>query len=339
MQIPIKNIYHLLSYSWGYFSFSKKSNLDKDSYKTNTEFFSHIFDSALTKYLKNGINKDYITLNEELKTIRGKIDFSNTIKSLGFKSKKFTCIYDQYSINTEFNQLIKSTINILIRSKIKIETKKDLKKKLIYFKGVDDIKINRDLFKKIKIAKHRKHLKFLTNLSYYIHSKIGFNENTGKYELSDFISSDKEMAAIFEKFILNFYKKNLDRNKYKVKGSEQIKWDSDEVDEFYPRMKTDITIQKKDSKLIIDTKYYNDVYQYNFNVPKFKSNNLYQIYTYINNYKPTNHSESVEGMLLYPSTHSQIRNEKMIGGKKIKINTINLNQDWSSIESELINLI
>jgi len=104
-------------------------------------------------------------------------------------------------------------------------------------------------------------------------------------------------------------------------------------------MKTDITIQKKDSKLIIDTKYYNDIYQYNFNVPKFKSNNLYQIYTYINNYKPINQSESVEGMLLYPSTHSQIRNEKMIGGKKIKINTINLNQDWSSIESELINLI
>jgi 5-methylcytosine-specific restriction enzyme subunit McrC len=147
------------------------------------------------------------------------------------------------------------------------------------------------------------------------------------------------MAAIFEKFILNFYKKNLDRKKYKVNGSEQIKWDSDEVDEFYPRMKTDITIQKKDSKLIIDTKYYNDIYQYNFNVPKFKSNNLYQIYTYINNYKPINQSESVEGMLLYPSTHSQIRNEKMIGGKKIKINTINLNQDWSSIESELINLI
>ena len=40
MEIPIQNIYYLLSYSWGYFSFNKKDSLDEDSYENNTEFLS-----------------------------------------------------------------------------------------------------------------------------------------------------------------------------------------------------------------------------------------------------------------------------------------------------------
>ena len=43
--------------------------------------------------------------------------------------------------------------------------------------------------------------------------------------------------------------------------------------------------------------------------------------------------------LLYPSTHSKIRNERIISGKKISINTVNLNQEWNDVESELLEII
>jgi len=49
-------------------------------------------------------------------------------------------------------------------------------------------------------------------------------------------------------------------------------------------------------------------------------------------------SQSVE-FLLYPSTHSKIRNERIISGKKISIKTVNLNQDWNDVESELLEII
>tara|TARA_A100001015_G_C14414960_1_gene490692 strand:- start:62 stop:205 length:144 start_codon:yes stop_codon:yes gene_type:complete len=44
-------------------------------------------------------------------------------------------------------------------------------------------------------------------------------------------------------------------------------------------------------------------------------------------------------MLLYPTTHTTVRDSNTISGKKININTINLNQEWKLIENELLELI
>ena len=101
-----------------------------------------------------------------------------------------------------------------------------------------------------------------------------------------------------------------------------------------PVMKTDIVLRGPSSTCIIDTKFYTDIFAYNFNTPKFKSGNIYQLYTYMQNFG----SGNIQGMLLYPTTHRTVRNERWVSGKKIMINTVNLNQDWTSLESELLNL-
>ena len=104
MQIPIRNIYYLLSYAWKYFKSTDIRKIDEKDFSNDTEFFAEIFDLTLSKYVKKGLNRDYIEKEETLKTIRGKVDFNSTLKTLGFKSKKIDCIYDEYSSNN----LIKS---------------------------------------------------------------------------------------------------------------------------------------------------------------------------------------------------------------------------------------
>ena len=76
---------------------------------------------------------------------------------------------------------------------------------------------------------------------------------------------------------------------------------------------------------------------YNYDTPKFNSSNIYQIYTYLDNFQSEN--GELEGMLLYPTTHTRVRDSITISGKKININTINLNQEWKLIENELLELI
>ena len=71
--------------------------------------------------------------------------------------------------------------------------------------------------------------------------------------------------------------------------------------------------------------------------PKFRSNNIYQLYPYLNNLKEEN--KEIEGMLLYPNTTSTIRNERIVSGKRIMINNINLNQEWEKIEEEMLDLV
>ena len=39
--------------------------------------------------------------------------------------------------------------------------------------------------------------------------------------------------------------------------------------ELFPIMRTDITVEKSDKKTIIDTKFYKDIFSYNYEKPKF----------------------------------------------------------------------
>lgn len=336
MEIPIRNIYFLLSYAWKYYKPSDIRKIDQKDFINDTEFFAEIFDLTLGKYVKKGMHRDYIEKKETLKTIRGKVDFNSTLKTLGFKSKKIDCIYDEYLPNNSINQLIYSTIHIVIKSKIRSELKQSLKKKIIFFNGVSKIKVDKQLIKGIRAVRGNNSLNFLINIAKYIHNNLGFDEKEGKYDLGDFVKSKMGMAAVFENFTLNFYKSKLPQSQVR---SELIKWDSDTDDTTYPTMKTDITIRNENKVTIIDTKYYNNMFQYHYlnpDKPKFRSGNIYQLYTYLNNLKE---DKKIEGMLLYPSTTSTVRNERVVSGKRVMINNINLNQDWKKIEEELLDLI
>ena len=63
---------------------------------------------------------------------------------------------------------------------------------------------------------------------------------------------------------------------------------------------------------------------------------MFKILKYINNLKE---DKEVEGMLLYPNTTSTVRNERVVSGKRIMINNINLNQEWTKIEEEMMELL
>ena len=143
---------------------------------------------------------------------------------------------------------------------------------------------------------------------------------------------------------MNFYKKHLHKDKYKV-YSPIIEWNIDEDKtnsdlNYLPNMRTDITIENKveDIQLIIDTKFYqstlNDSYM--GHGKKHVTSNLYQIFAYINN----SEFEGVKrGMLLYPTVETEIDSMYWINGKKIEVKTVNLDEEWDKIEERLLSII
>ena len=42
---------------------------------------------------------------------------------------------------------------------------------------------------------------------------------------------------------------------------------------------------------------------------------------------------------MYPNTAETVRNERVVSGKRIMINNINLNQEWRIIEEEMLELV
>jgi 5-methylcytosine-specific restriction enzyme subunit McrC len=165
------------------------------------------------------------------------------------------------------------------------------------------------------------------------------NTQNGQTLFKDFIM-DQRMAMLYEKFILNFYKKELVTNKV---YSPHINWDLDRDYDHYginllPIMRTDIVIENGSRQLIIDAKYYSSALQSRNlgGTKKLISSNLYQIYTYLNNSK---FNGDISGMLLYPVVDTELDLEFSIQGKVILVKTLNLDTNWSNIKKRLLDII
>src|SRR5690606_7108213 len=102
----------------------------------------------------------------------------------------------------------------------------------------------------------------------------------------------------------NFYR--LEQTKYNSVKSEIINWKLDYTDidnfQYVPLMKTDISLENSKEKIIIDAKYYRETMALNYNREKIKSNNLYQLFSYLLNQEDgTEKCNSAKGILLYPT--------------------------------------
>ena len=224
---------------------------------------------------------------------------------------------------------------LLLKSDISLERKKSLKKLMIFFNEVEELNpftINW----KIQFNKNNQTYKMLIYICWLVIKGSIQSNNLGQFKINDFID-EQRMCRLYEKFILEFYKKEFPNLKV---SSSQIKWALDDDNDFMlPTMQSDIMIETNDKVLIIDAKYYEHSTQKQFDTITLHSNNLYQIFTYVKNKSAC--GKHVSGMLLYAKTDETVfpNNSYSMDGNKITTMTLDLNCDFSDIKQQLINII
>ena len=146
------------------------------------------------------------------------------------------------------------------------------------------------------------------------------------------------MHRLYERFVLSYY---LQHHPNYLPKAAYIDWDvtAGERSPYLPRMKTDITLQSGEKRLIIDTKYYESgTMQYNplHDSRSFISNNLYQIYAYVKN-SDKEANGNVAGILLYAQTDETVApdDDVIIGGNHISLRTLDLSRNWDAITAQL----
>ena len=133
------------------------------------------------------------------------------------------------------------------------------------------------------------------------------------------------------------------KTRFEVK-SEGLHWPGQEGNPLMPSMKTDISIISRAyprNRFIIDTKYYREALVSNQGwLPKFRSENLYQIYAYLRTQENgTEEYRNARGMLLYPTVDRPLDEEADIQGHNIRVSTIDLSDSWEAIEARLLSFL
>lgn len=329
----------MLSYAFYALNSREYNKIKTEEFENTADLFSEILIIGVSRQIKQGLVKDYIEVTESTSSIRGKINIAESINSQIFLKKQLSCAYDEFSLNCYLNQIIKSTMNLLLKSDISNERKKKLKKLLMYFNDVDLIDV-KSINWKIRFDRNNKTYQMLIGICWLTIEGLIQTKTKGESKLMEFLD-DQRMSRLYEKFILNYYIKEHPEIRA---SASQINWQLDDANDFMlPKMQSDVYLEYGNKVLIIDAKYYSHTTQKYWDVHTVHSGNLYQIFTYVKNTSEEVKGKDIEvsGMLLYARTSERIQpdNTYFMSGNKISVKTLDLNQEFEEIKIQLENII
>ena len=266
----------MLSYAFQTLNQENYDDLAVESFDEMYDLLAAILAKGIGIQLKQGLYKEYINRQEELPVMRGKINMPGTIKNRLAHELLLTCDFDELSENNLLNQILKTTVMLLLKNaKVKAEYKDDLKKKMLFFSNVDMLEPTFIRWSAIRFQRNNQTYRMLVSICQLIIEGMLITTDSGEYRLASFVD-EQRMCRLYEKFILEYYIRHYPMLSV---NASQIPWDvEDGFRTMLPVMQSDIHLQKDNTVLIIDAKYYSHTTQSQYDNHTLHSNNMYQIF-------------------------------------------------------------
>lgn len=325
----------MLSYAFQILNENGYKKLATEDFENVGDLCAAILIRGITYQLKCGLGREYISKTDTISAIRGKIEITDSIKTQSMIRNQLVCTYDEFSVDSTLNQIIKSTVMLLLKADITKARKKELRKLMVYFNEVSVIDV-RTINWSINYNRNNQTYRMMVSICYLVVKGLLQTKSEGSVKMMDFFD-EQPMCRLYEKFIFEYYKKHYPQIKT---SASQIDWALDDgIDTMLPTMQSDIMLSYKKGEinktLIIDAKYYSHTTQVQYDVHTLHSNNLYQIFAYVKNQAIK--GKEVSGMLLYAKTDEEIslNNDYQMSGNKISVRTLDLNCDFEVISAQL----
>ena len=339
--IPIQNLYYLLAYAWNHkLDEADLVEVDAASCPDLNNLFARILENTTRHLLRRGLDRSYISFEEDTPRIRGRIDFSESAKRQTWKYGKLNCVYDELSPDVLHNRILKSTLRLLRSDRtVAIGTRKQLGKILDSFEQVSPLRVQPRHFHRVQLHRNNRSYRFLLHLCELIHaSHLPDQSSAGNRRFRDFTRDEKTMAEVFEKFVRNFATKHLPEA---TVSAMRISWNAssfdNETSSLLPGMLTDVTVAWPERKMILDCKYYQDALTSYHERRQFKTGNLYQLHAYLTNKAQDRGWEQVEGILLYPTNGYRLDHSFTLHNQHpVRLVTLDLDQEWPAIHADLL---
>ena len=351
-KIPVRNWWHMLLYAWDLVELEGLFDPDWEDAPDLGELLTLILVGLVNRQVRRGLRGDYVDRSEDLKTVRGRIDFERTLSDLLIYKGQLHCEYQEYSINVPRNQIIATTLQRQSRRGIRgyrqdraTALKAKVDRLVRTMDEIDRIGLDLSLFSNEmhKLGPNEREYKLMLLVCEMLYRPGMPLEGDADGAFEDW--DEKRPHDIFETFVANFFKLKLDHSKWNVGHHKRLSWQVDESvtdgDLSVPEMETDIWVSHRESKqaLIFDTKFYKEPFKGRYENRTVNSGHLYQLYAYLSKSDDQELPVRPTGILLYGEPSSgpgELRTR--IDGFPVFVKTLNLDQDWKNVESDLLDV-
>ncbi len=339
-RIPIRNIYYLFLYAWNRFEEGKALAMGAECSPDLPNLLARVLLSGTRSLVRRGLDRGYHPFEEDLATIRGKIELEGTVALRARHVPRVSCSFDELSHDVLPNQIIKATLARLGRSQnIDVGLGQQLRQLTRSLSDISDIRLTAGAFARVRLHRNNAYYDLLLRVCRLAFDLMLPDVNGSGFAFTDVLRDERKMAAVFEEFVRNFYR--TEQRQFRVKPL-QLQWAATPIGftQFrLPTMRTDIYLESDTRRIIIDTKYYANALQHYQGSESFRSDNLYQLFAYLrNDALSLAHAISAEGMLLYPTTAYPLDEQFVIDDHPVRIATVDLSEPWHLIDGKLRSL-
>ena len=190
--IPIRNIYFLLCYAWNRLEEGNVTDVSGVDSAELADLFATVLISGVRHLLRRGLGRDYERFEEDLASLRGRVLVGESGRRMMMVHGKARCEFDELTINTWPNRVIKATMRHLSGVP---SLDKELRAQLLglcrELPSVDPVPLTRLAFRSIQLHSNARFYRFLISVCELVVSSWLVDERTGIYRFRDFLRDDK----------------------------------------------------------------------------------------------------------------------------------------------------
>ncbi len=332
--IPVSNLYLMLAYAM------EKPEIDEEGYGSSEDvnsfldLVSELLLSCVRDQVARGLHFDYTCRKVISSRIRGKILMSDTSRLQSKLKRQVACSTSVYSPDNIYNRIVKSTLERILSYRIvKKSIEQDIRGILRHFDVVSSVDLDSIRWGNLIIWSGNLNYACMLNICRFVAEDLLPSDNDGNLRIKKpVMPTDRDMSFIFENFVRGYYKKHFGSD---TLGSREISWGCDD-DYLLPKMITDVYMRRGNRILIIDTKFYRKMLQLKYGAEKQRSENLYQMLSYVVNESFNCNGFDVSGVVLYARSSGTLPDHDYdICGRHISFRSLDLSLSFHEIKSFL----
>lgn len=339
--VPVRNLYYLFAYAWDQFPFAAEADSGEDPGPDGVALLTRVLVAGLSRQLRRGLDRLYVLHEEELAGLRGRIDVMRTLSGSLLERGRTVSRFEELEYDTPANRLLKATLKrCAVSDAVPLQLRRKVRALLrtLEIAGVADIRPTRSAFHQIQIHRGNRRYRFLLHVAELLMENRFPDETGAEGPFTAVLRDEARMGALFEKFLLNFYRS--EQHRFRA-SAEVVGWQIEPTDtlsaSLIPIMKTDIVLRSSARTIIADAKFYRRTLQSRFGKESVRSEHLYQLFSYIKNIE-SRECAPVEGLLIYPTVQRDLTLRYRIAGHGVALATIDLAAPWAAIRSRLLEL-
>lgn len=303
-----------------------------------------IFAERLLAETRRGLPRQYLPHENDLPTLRGRLDVVRQFTHLAVRPDRLACRYDQLSINIPLLQIMKATVSTLRRLSRSTDTQRLLDELRFVLAEVDDMPLSSLPWGRVRIDRSNTRWASLLALARLL-IKRDWQSTTYSAQAEGGVSLLFPMNDLFEAAVAALLKRALAGTGIEVNAQSGLRYclgdwtGSDDCDGYIFQTKPDLILKRgKEVLAIIDTKWKRVSIDPMDRKKGVKQPDVYQMMAYARLYR------CHRLMLLYPTVHGDragiVRRYGIGGGREaLMIGKIDLSANQKLVAGELSRMV